>query len=138
MLEKCGEKGFASELNVLDITKEKVPYGYGYFHHILCHGVLHFFNDLGDIFKEISRILRPGGTFAFTVMCRSDGGPDGNVIETMDTKWGRDVNYHGRAYIEGIAQACGFEIINSLLYIGGIDPESGEKHFNWVYLLRKI
>ena len=138
MLEECRKKGFATELNVLDITTEKIPHPDGFFDHAICHGVLHFFGDLTSIFKEVSRVIKPGGIFIFTVMCDEEGGPDGDVVTRKMTKWNRAVKYHGRKYISKLSEKNKFTHIETLLYVGGIDPESGEKHFNRAHVVRKI
>lgn len=135
MLEQCERKGFAKELKVLDISKVPLPYDDGFFHHAVSHGVLHFFEDLSFIFKEAGRVIKPGGTFVFTIMCGSDGGPEGNGIENMDTEWGRKVILHGRRYIEKASETTGFEVVDSLLFVGGVDPEDGEMFHNRAYLV---
>ncbi|MFW3145213.1 MAG: class I SAM-dependent methyltransferase [Thermoplasmatota archaeon] len=137
MLFQCERKDFAKELKVLDISKDPLPYDDGFFHHGLAHGVLHFFEDLSFIFREAARVIKTGGTFVFTTMCGKDGGPVGDGIENMDTEWGRKVILHGRGYVEKVAEISGFELMDSLLFVGGVDPEDGEMFHNWAYLLRR-
>jgi ubiquinone/menaquinone biosynthesis C-methylase UbiE len=138
MLEECRKKGFAQELKVLDITSEPIPYPDCFFNHVICHGVLHFFEDLAPIFEEISRVIRKGGVFVLTIMCDESGGPEGDVIEKKITKWNREAIYHGREYISKISKINHLTEIMSLQYVGGIDPEDGEIHFTRAHVMRKL
>lgn len=102
MLDECLKKGFAKELKILDITSEPFPYADDFFHHVVSHGVLHLFDDLSMIFEEVSRIIRPGGTFAFNIMSDENGGPEGDEIIRRTTRWEKEINYHGREYIKDL------------------------------------
>jgi ubiquinone/menaquinone biosynthesis C-methylase UbiE len=137
MLEECEQKKIAKELMVCDITSEPIPYPDRSFDHVICHGVLHFFEDLSFIFEEASRVVKKGGIFVFTVMCDEGGGPEGNMITKKMTKWGKEARYHGREYIYDLSRRNDLSEIMSLLYVGGIDPDSGEKHFNRAHVMRK-
>jgi len=67
MLKMCESKAFATELKVFDLHDTPLPYSDYFFDHAICCGVLHFFDDLETILKEVFRIIKPGGIFAFTV-----------------------------------------------------------------------
>ena len=94
------------------------------------------FEELDKVFKEASRIIRSGGTFIFTTMCDHEGGPKGDEIVMKDTRWGRKASYHGKEYVRRLLKDNGFDILGSILFVGGIDPESDENHHNWAYLVR--
>ena len=67
MLEQCRKKKFAESLLKLDLNKLPLPYPDGHFSHVICCGVFHFLSDLEPILSEVSRLLKPGGIFGFTV-----------------------------------------------------------------------
>lgn len=67
MLAVSREKGFAESLAMCDIGREPFPYDGSSFDHVICCGVLHFFSDLSPILSEVSRVLKDGGIFCFSV-----------------------------------------------------------------------
>lgn len=66
MLEICREKGFFADLKQHNLTDAPWPYPASHFDHLVACGVFHFTPDLDFVFDEVSRLLRPGGVFAFT------------------------------------------------------------------------
>lgn len=68
MLNVCQKKHIAEELVEYDLLTLPWPYQKEKFHHVVCCGVFHFIGDLDKIFQEFSRIHKPGGILAFTVM----------------------------------------------------------------------
>ena len=135
MLSRCRSKKFTRNLLEHDLLDDKLPFEDSSYDHVIAAGVLHFFNDLDHIFKEVSRVLRKGGMFTLTVMADPDGGPEFGV-ETRMTKWNKEVNIHGRNYLENLAGKFGFKPISWLLFVGSIDPGTGELHYNWAFLLK--
>ena len=71
MLKVCESKAFAKELKLFDFKNLPLPYFGSSFNHLICCGVLHFFGELETIFKEVMRIIKPGGIFAFTVAAQT-------------------------------------------------------------------
>ena len=67
MLKICESKSFAKELKKYDLLEIPYPYSDNYFNHVISSGVFHFFGELKAIVKEVSRIIKPGGIFAFTI-----------------------------------------------------------------------
>lgn len=65
MLAKCRQKGIATELRKWDLQDTPLPYADAQFDLIVSGGVFHFFEDLQPIFKEVARIIKPHGIFAF-------------------------------------------------------------------------
>ena len=57
-------------------TAESLPFGDGVFDHVISNGVLNLVTDKDRAFREIWRVLRPGGTFAAADLL---------VVETMPT-----------------------------------------------------
>jgi len=68
MLRICQSKCMTEDLQVFDLHNSPLPYSDHFFNHAVSCGVFHFFNELDSIFKEISRVIRPHGIFAFTTM----------------------------------------------------------------------
>ena len=137
MLEQCAQKGIAKGLTLADVNAETVPFDDAFFDHVLTCGVLHFFEDLAQVFGEVVRVLKEGGTFTFTIMADADGGPDGGTVQRRHTKWGRDVFLQGSAYVKELCDRKGLMILSRLLVLGDVDPEDSGKNYYWVYVARK-
>ncbi|MGD9162689.1 MAG: class I SAM-dependent methyltransferase, partial [Desulfobacteraceae bacterium] len=67
MLDECKAKSFAQALDLYNITIDPIPYEDNYFHHVICCGVIHFIGNLEKLFKEVARVIKPGGIFSFTI-----------------------------------------------------------------------
>lgn len=65
MLAMCRQKGIATELKKWDLLDTPLPYADAQFDIIISGGVFQFFEDLQPIFKEVARIIKPNGIFAF-------------------------------------------------------------------------
>ncbi|MGA1821286.1 MAG: class I SAM-dependent DNA methyltransferase [Thermoplasmatota archaeon] len=138
MLAQCWKKNMARELKLVDITADPIPYGDGFFDHVTALGVFHLFRDLSGIFREAGRVLKPGGTFTFTIMSDERGEPSGRGIDPMMTHWGKEVFKHGREYISDLSAGSGFSMLSRLLFADMFDPEDGSIMYFWVYVFGKI
>jgi ubiquinone/menaquinone biosynthesis C-methylase UbiE len=58
MLRVCESKGITKELKQFDLRELPLPYPNAFFDRVICSGVLHFFSDLGALFREISRVVK--------------------------------------------------------------------------------
>jgi ubiquinone/menaquinone biosynthesis C-methylase UbiE len=137
MLTECQKKGTTKEIRLVDVSREPLPYENAYFEHVLTCGLLHFFEDLDDLFRETVRVMRDRGTFTFTVMADRDGGPEGRTVLGRMTKWGRQVFHQGRGYISDLCRQNGLTLVSWLLVLGDVDPEDGAKNYYWIYVTRK-
>ena len=63
MLNACQSKSFTQVLNLCDMADERIPYEEHYFDHVICCGAMHFVGDLGNLFTEVKRVMKPGGIF---------------------------------------------------------------------------
>ncbi len=63
-----------------------------------------YIGDLVPAFSGVSRVLRPGGLFAFSVQ-RGDGTPDEGWSVGADLRYA-----HGCAYLRACAENCGFAV----------------------------
>ena len=100
MLKVCEAKDFAFELKQYDILIGSLPYPDNMFSHVVSCGLFHFFDDLGGILKEISRIMDGNGVFAFTVAVPPPES-NGEYFE-IDTPWGVSIFAHDDSYITGL------------------------------------
>jgi len=118
MLALCRAKGFAADLVQHDLTITPWPYGEASFDHVLAAGVLHFFPDIEPICREVARVLRPGGTFTFTLKgpplaCMVGAGMDveRRVEETIQ---GATLYQHPRATVDRVLADCGLVVRKEL------------------------
>ncbi|MCP4717983.1 MAG: class I SAM-dependent methyltransferase [Desulfobacteraceae bacterium] len=136
MLKVCEAKAFAKELKVFDLKDIPLPYSDNFFDHVICCGVLHFFDDLETILKEVLRIIKPGGIFAFTIA----GQTSAEEAETLynlqgyfetPTPWGVSIFKHSSRYISNLLQANGVDILKTqkLLIRGGPEDDSEDMSF---------
>lgn len=95
MLNRCRSKSFAVELKQHDLTQNQIPYPDKFFNHIVCGGVLHFIDDLEQLFSEITRVTTKGSIFAFTFAPN----PKDEDYTKQDTAWGVPIFTHSPTYI---------------------------------------
>ncbi|MEA1895670.1 MAG: class I SAM-dependent methyltransferase [Euryarchaeota archaeon] len=114
MLEICRSKDFAEDLREFDLRGIPLPYSDGFFDDVICCGVFHLIGDLDPIFKEVFRVIKPGGVFAFNILAETPGkgdsvanqGPQG--YSEIISDWGVPVFLHSGRYIEELLQGSGF------------------------------
>ena len=142
MLKVCESKAFTKKLKVFDLQNIPLPYSDSFFDHVICCGVFHFFGGLEAIVKEVMRIIKLGGIFAFTVAAHTSdeetvtGDNLQGYLETP-TPWGVTIYKHSDRYVTNLLQAHGFDIlkIQKLLIRGG--PEDSEDMLFRVYVARE-
>ena len=132
MLKVCEAKAFAKELKVIDLQDMPLPYADHCFDHVVCCGVLHFFDYLETIFEEALRIIKPGGIFAFTVAAQtsaeetaSDSIPKDHLEVT--TPWGMPIFKHSSEYIARLLHANGFASLKTQQLVMRGGPEENNK-----------
>jgi SAM-dependent methyltransferase len=84
VLEVCRAKGFAIDLREHDLRDLPLPYASDFFDHVICVAVLNSFDDLSPLFKEVSRITKTPGLFAFTVEEQKAGQEDRYIINRVE------------------------------------------------------
>ncbi len=123
MLKICKSKDFAKDLKQFDLRNTPLPYSDGFFDHVISCGVFHFFGNLEPMFKEVSRIIKPGGIFAFTVLAQTPEKEEKAVSHNpqgyseIQSDWGVTVFMHSNRYIERLLQGCGFDKLKEFKFL---------------------
>ena len=107
MLDLCRAKGFAADLRRHDLQSIPWPYPAAAFDHAACCGVLHFVPDLAPFLAETARVLRPGGSFAFTTQWPAAGETAPQSVVDSEAG-GMAVFAHSPAYVAALIDQCGF------------------------------
>jgi len=130
MLNVCKAKNIAKNLKQFDLRNTPLPYSDRFFDHVISCGVFHFFGDLEPIIKEVSRIIKPKGIFAFTIEALAPGKEEGvgghsrEGYEERQSVEGVTVFMHGNGYIEGLLQGHGFDKLKEVKFLVRSAPES--------------
>ena len=111
MLSVAAAKKFAVELREHDLSQTPWPYDDGVMDHAVCGGVLHIFADPTPIFRETARILRPGGTFAFSCLEKGE-----DSLEPSIEHQGHQIHYHDFPAIKRQLAECGFLLVKALQF----------------------
>jgi predicted TPR repeat methyltransferase len=143
MLKVCESKAFAKELKIFDLQNLPLPYSDSFFDHVICCGVFHFFGALEKILKEVLRIIKPGGIFAFTVAAptsdeeAANGANRQGYLKTP-TPWAVPIFKHSGGYVADLLQSDGFDVLKTqkLLIRGGPEEDSQDMLFR-VYVARE-
>jgi len=130
MLKVCESKTFVKELKRFDLRTAPLPYSDHSFDHVICCGVFHFLGELGPIVKEISRVIKPGGVFAFTIAGQTQEEEKASGDESISylekpTPWGVSIYAHSDGYIDKLLQDSSFETLK----VQKILMWSGEEDF---------
>ena len=125
MLEASRAKGITVDLRRHDLTLKPYPYESESLDHAVCVGVLNFIRDLGPVFEESSRILRPGGIFVFEVGDRQEGESGEFAVEAGQAKTGAQVTMyrHSPAQIDDWLEANGFQFLRSVVFTIVMDAD---------------
>ena len=110
MLAVCAGKSLARELLCRDLADLPLPYADAAFDHATACGVFHFFDNLGPLFAEVSRLLRGGGFFAFTVADERVTSPDKAEQVGFDAASGVGMYAHSGIYVRYLLQHHSFTL----------------------------
>ncbi|WP_294265010.1 class I SAM-dependent methyltransferase [uncultured Sphingomonas sp.] len=87
---------------------EALPYPDAHFDVVHCRAVLHHAHDLGQLCKEIGRVLKPGGTFVAArehVVTRHEDIPAFQASHPLHALYGGEYAYLEREYVDAIEGA---------------------------------
>ncbi|OEU62804.1 MAG: hypothetical protein BBJ57_00075 [Desulfobacterales bacterium PC51MH44] len=117
MLKICRSKNFAEDLKQFDLQNLPLPYSDGFFDHVISSGIFHFFGDLEPICKEISRIIKPEGIFAFTIAALEETADCNQEDYSERLRNGVPEFMHGNRYIQKLLQDSGFNRLKVLKFL---------------------
>ncbi|MFH0892293.1 MAG: class I SAM-dependent methyltransferase [Candidatus Falkowbacteria bacterium] len=110
MLEQFRAKGFARQLDLIDLNRERCPYGNGFFDQAVACGVMCFFPDPSFIISEASRVIKRGGLFSFSYKpFDTDKRP--NLIASSPVAY-----RHAPGDVKSLLIRSGFSLIKSKFY----------------------
>jgi len=121
MLEVCREKGITKGLKNWNLLDTPLPYPDAQYDHIISGGVFHFFKDLQPIFKEIARLTKPNGIFAFTIKAFSEEQSADSYSEF--SKEGISIFAHSDGYIRELLTENAFQVFKELKFYALDDEE---------------
>lgn len=144
VLEVCRSKAFAVDLKQHDLRILPLPYPPGAFDHVICVAVQNSFNDLSPIFAEISRILKPGGIYAFTVEEQGPGQEDRYAINPVEVAENPEEGVavllyrHSAALIRNVLESSGFTPLKALEFVAFAYPAEQRNVFFKATIARKV
>ena len=122
MLAMCKQKGMTKELKNWDLLNAPLPYPDAQFDIIVSGGVFHFFEDLQPIFKEMARLIKPNGIFAFTIKVVPEDLPIDFYSDFSEE--GIIIFSHSDSYICQLLKENGFSIVKDLKFFSLDDNEN--------------
>ena len=122
-----------------DLRTIPYPYEEGSIDHVVCLGVLNFFEDLSKVFGEVSRILHRDGVFVFVVGHRSSDEKPEVVVDSEYTGSDATVTMyrHSAEQINIWLADNGFQLIQSLEFSIYMDRDRSARFPAKIYLARK-
>jgi predicted TPR repeat methyltransferase len=138
MLNICQSKGFVKELKQFDLQSMPLPYANGFFNHVISCGVFHLLGDLEPLFKEVSRIIKPEGIFAFTIHAQPTGKGEELGDYSATSAYGVAVFMHSNRYIDEILQGCGFEKLRELKFLVRGEQKDSDDLVCTAYVAQKV
>ncbi|MBN2637228.1 MAG: class I SAM-dependent methyltransferase [Prolixibacteraceae bacterium] len=140
MLEICRAKNIAENLLMHDLETPPFPIKDKVFNAAISNGVFHLVHPIKPIFKEVKRILVPGGYFAFTFE-KTTALEDSTEIEPdiwqKKTKTGVLTYKHSTDYIFSILKENDFEPILQTEFLAFSNNEI-QKEFYFTAIAAKL
>jgi len=143
ILQICAAKGFAAELKHHDLRDLPLPDASNFCNHILSVAVLNSFRDLNALFKEIARIIKGNGIFAFTVEDQQPGQEDSYAINRVDVSEKAKVETavtlfrHRNDYVIQLLDQSGFVLLKALEFLAFKYPAENRDVFFKAYVAQK-
>ena len=128
MLSCCKSKQMTEELKEHDLSAVPYPYDPDTMDHAVCTGVTHLFEDLRPIFREMSRILKPDGTFSLVVADCDAAGSEIIRVTSPHPLRGKKIAIHcySEAHMQKLFETHHFEQVCCLSFrASGIAGQPG-------------
>ncbi len=144
VLEVCRSKAFAIELKQHDLRTLPLPYPPNSFDHVICVAVLNSFHDLAPIFAEISRILKPGGIYGFTVEEQAPGQEAHYPINPVEVAENPEEGVavmlyrHSPEIIRSLLERSGFTPLKALEFVAFAYPAEQRNVYFKATIARKV
>lgn len=144
ILSVCAAKGFASELKCHDLRHLPLPYASDAFDHVVCVAVLNSFKDLSGLFKDVARIVKRHGIFAFTVEAQQPGQEDSYAINKVDvsqkarSETAVTLFRHHDTYIRRLLEQNGFVQLKVLEFVAFAYPAERRNVFFKAWVVQRI
>jgi len=140
MLDAVKQKGITEDLALHDLTELPYPYSDDYFDIAVCAGVFNFFEKLGDVFTEVSRILKNNGYFSFVVGHRRSDEDSAVLIGSEHTGSDRTVTMyrHSGEQINNWLTEASLKEIRSVEFTVFMDKERRRRIPAKAYIAQKI
>lgn len=110
--EQIKKKNLQSRVFVKEANYHNIPYENEFFTHALCCETTQYTKNLNDLFKEVNRVMKPGGRFVIVTWCYDDSKDTSNFhefIEPINENYGSTM--HGtNEYLESLSNN-GFKVL---------------------------
>ncbi len=136
MLDQCASKNITVDLKQHDLTDLPLPYDDGFFHHVTCGGVFHFFGDLQPLFGEVTRLLKKGGSFGFT-FSGLEPTNDKDYDKVLDDASGVMIYKQSEKYMLRLLSDNGLVFRRKLIFLGSTNPETKAEHLATLFVTQK-
>lgn len=116
MLEVCKQKEITVDLKQFDLNNTPLPYPTDFFDHISANAILYFIDKLDALFKEISRIIKEKGIWAFIIQENKDPS-EPQIVEKPRGKNGLITYKHSQQYILNLIEDNNFTLLKKLEFV---------------------
>ncbi|RQV99980.1 class I SAM-dependent methyltransferase [bacterium] len=127
MLKQCRKKKFVQKLIQHDLTKFPWPVESGSFDVVLSVGVFHFIHDIQSVFKEVSRVTKSGGLFAFQFLDPNELHAKQHQEPVKQIRDGFEVIAHPLTYILAALDNHGFTKLKQVGFLAKHSPQTDEE-----------
>ena len=116
MLEVCRQKNIAVDLKQFDLNDTPLPYASKFFDHVSANAILYFIAKLDNLFKEIARIIKDKGIWAFIIEENYDLSKPA-IIKKPRGKNGLITYKHSQYYILDLMKKNGFTLLKKIEFV---------------------
>jgi predicted TPR repeat methyltransferase len=144
MIKICRDKAFTEDIKQADLNNFKSPFGLALFDHVISVGVFHLIENLTSIFSEVSRSLRKGGIFGFTIdEYKEINSPtysetsNKGIYSKINSDSEITVFKHTSAYILGLIEHYHFTLLRKTEFLAYRNIDAPNEYYFSVYVISK-